>query len=119
MAGSISSRVAPDKATDFFTEENVEPLLTKDGATVATSVNSDEPYLGTEGSVVNATAAKPTNAQVLKSVVAFMVSLLGAAASVAAFILKPDLLVFVAGGICVMNFPIVTYKEKKLMFLPS
>lgn len=119
MAGSNSSRLAPDKVTTFFAEENLEPLLTKDGATVATSVNSDEPYSGTEGSVVNASAAKPTNAQVLKSVVAFMVSVLGATASVAAFILKPDMLVYIAGGVCLMNFPIVTYKEKKLMFLPS
>mmetsp|Transcript_22657 Transcript_22657/g.40885 ORF Transcript_22657/g.40885 Transcript_22657/m.40885 type:complete len:287 (+) Transcript_22657:2-862(+) len=55
----------------------------------------------------------------LKSVGALIVSAAGAIASIASFILVPHTLVYVAGCICLMNFPIVAYKEKKLLFLPS
>lgn len=116
MAGSIRSRVAPDKANKFFTEETTTPLLGKDGGTVATSVTSDERYSGMEG---DDSIAKPTNVQVLKSVAALFVSAAGAAASLTCFIFEPAIMVYIAGGICLMNFPLVAYKEKKIMFLPS
>eukprot|EP00584_Thalassiosira_punctigera_P006303 CAMPEP_0172530492 /NCGR_PEP_ID=MMETSP1067-20121228/4213_1 /TAXON_ID=265564 ORGANISM="Thalassiosira punctigera, Strain Tpunct2005C2" /NCGR_SAMPLE_ID=MMETSP1067 /ASSEMBLY_ACC=CAM_ASM_000444 /LENGTH=330 /DNA_ID=CAMNT_0013314711 /DNA_START=149 /DNA_END=1141 /DNA_ORIENTATION=+ len=118
MAGSISNQIVPDKASAFFADETISPLLSKDGATAATSVISDERELGTKGSD-DVAIAKPTNAQKLKSVVALLVSVAGAAASIASFLVATTIIVYVAGCICLMNLPIVTYREKKILFLPS
>lgn len=83
--------------------------------TVATSVISDD-----QGSMdSNAKAAKPTGTQIMKSVMALLVSAAGAAASVWSVMFVPVIIVYVAGGLCMMNFPIVTYKEMKILLLPS
>lgn len=91
------------------------PLLGKDGATVATSVNSDEREEGTS----NGSSGKPANGQLLKSMTVLLVAAGGAAAYIASFILHRAIIVYVAGVIGIMNFPLVTYKERKLLRLPS
>lgn len=135
MGGPNSSRISPDLDKEasnnnniFFSDETAitSPLLNKDGgSTTATATNSsDERHTSSPGSAAVVdndfdTTKRPTNAQMLKSVGALLVSAGGALASIASFILVPHIIVYVAGGICLMNFPIVAYKEKKILFLPS
>lgn len=109
--------MAPDK-TGSFSDEITSPLINKDGETVATSVDSDAREPGMKASA-NISAAKPTAAQIMKSMVALLVATAGALASVAAFLQVPAIIVYVAGGICLLNFPIVTCKERKILLLPS
>lgn len=104
-----------------FADDFISPLLPSketEGGTVATSVNSDEQR---EYGSTDIVSIKPTVGQVFKSLVAILVAVGGAAASISSFILVPTpaIMVYVAGGICLMNLPIVIYKERKILFLPS
>eukprot|EP00581_Thalassiosira_minuscula_P005595 CAMPEP_0183738978 /NCGR_PEP_ID=MMETSP0737-20130205/55912_1 /TAXON_ID=385413 /ORGANISM="Thalassiosira miniscula, Strain CCMP1093" /LENGTH=329 /DNA_ID=CAMNT_0025973639 /DNA_START=78 /DNA_END=1067 /DNA_ORIENTATION=+ len=122
MAGPTRRRIAPDQTANrtsrFYDDEITSPLLVKDGGTVATSVGSDERVPGPEA-WADVAAAKPTAAQIVKSLTALLISAAGAAASVASFILSPAVIVYVAGSVCLLNLPMVTYKEIKLLLLPS
>ena len=98
-----------------FTDDIAWPLLSKDGATVATSINSDD-----RDQVVEVDGkTRPKASQIMKSVMAILVSAAGAVASIFTFILSPAVIVYVAGSICLMHFPMVTYKERRIVLLPS
>ena len=101
----------------IFADVMISPLLSKDGGTVATSVNSDEQEDGPSAN--NDMGTKPSAAQTFKSVMVVLLAVGGAAASVASFIVMPATMVYIAGGICIMNLPIVVCKERKILFLPS
>jgi len=116
MAGSRGGRIAAHKKSASYVDET--PLLSKDGATVATSVNSDEREAGVEGTD-DADSAKPTASQLFKSLTVLLVAAAGAAASIASILFYPAIIVYVAGGLCLLHFPTVTYKERKLLLLPS
>lgn len=120
MAGPfrLRGRIGADNVSTLFADETPLLSLSKDGATVATSVNSYDREQGMEGTVYG-TIVKPTAAQMLKSMTALLVSAAGAVASITSFIFAPAIIVYVAGGICIMNFPMVSYKEKKILMLPS
>ena len=122
--------VSPSEYDNTITATNnskpTDPLLNnKDGAaTVATSVNSDEQrdVWSSYGSSSGGGAKKknkPTIGQILKSACAILITAASAVASILSFMVAPAIIVYVAGSICLMNFPMVTYKEKKLMMLPS
>lgn len=131
MAGSVrssrSGRVSPgssknNKSGAFGDGEMASPLLggaskqDRGGATVATSVNSDERERDASSYV---DPGKLTAMQMAKWATVLIVAGAGAAASLASFALSPAIIVYVAGGICLMNFPMVIYKENKILFLPS
>jgi hypothetical protein len=125
MAGSIRSRVAANKDSTSFADQT--PLLSsKDGWTVATSVNSSEHEPGVHG-MTEFYVAKPTAAQLFKSMLVFLVALAGVAVAITLFIslaianldLPMTSIVYVAGGLCLMNSPIVMYKEWKILVSPS
>ena len=97
-----------------FADDVVEPLLNKDAITVATVANSDTDSLDSEN-----IGYKPTNAQLFKAGVVFALSSAGVAASVASFILSPEIFVYIAGGICCLHFPFVVYRERKILKLPG
>ena len=121
MVGSISGRIAANSIRSTSSIDET-PLLSKQdgGATVATSVNSDERESVVNGTTDNKVATeKPTAGQLFKSVLALLVTAAGAAAWITAFIFHPAVAVYVAGSVCLMNFPIVVYKERKILFLPS
>lgn len=112
--------VAPgSKKAGVFVDEMSSPLLENkhDGATVATSVNSDE--RGQPDASPYADPGTLTASQIAKWAAAVTLSGAGAAASIAAFILSPAIIVYVAGAVCLMNVPLVILKENKLLFLPS
>ena len=112
MVGSVQPQPG------VFADEIIAPLLSKeDGGTVATSVNSDEQEDGPSAN--NGMGTKPSAAQAFKSVMVVLLAVGGAAASVASFIVMPATMVYIAGGICIMNLPIVVCKERKILFLPS
>ncbi|KAL7501053.1 hypothetical protein ACHAWT_009208 [Skeletonema menzelii] len=93
------------------------PLLGKDGAnTVATSVISDfrDSTITREPA-----AAKPTQSQLINLVAVGLVTTAAVAASISALVLVPAAITIVAGCICLLNSPIVMYKAKKLLVLPS
>ena len=91
------------------------PLLGKDGATVATSINSDEQ----DEATADGRNGKRKAGQLLKSMTVTLTAAGGAAAYIASFILYPAIIVYVAGVIGIMNFPLVAYKERKILRLPS
>ncbi len=62
---------------------------------------------------------KLTPTQILKQMTVVMITVGGAAASLAAFVVSPAVIVYVAGGICLFNTPIVLYKEHKISTIPS
>ena len=100
-------------------DEVVEPLLkndllNKDAITVATVANSDTDSLDSDN-----IRYKPTNAQLFKAGVVFALSSAGVAASVASFILSPEIFVYIAGAICCLHFPFVVYRERKILKLPG
>lgn len=100
-----------------------DPLLNKKdygGATVATSVNSDDERRDSE-SIDDSSGKenKPTTGQIIKSIFAILIAIASAGAAIVSFMLVPEIIVYVAGSLCLMNFPMVTYKEKKILFLPS
>lgn len=113
-AGISNAKVGPS-----FADET--PLLSKDGgATVATSVNSDDREQGSvEGIVAAGVVAKPTASQMMKSMTALLISAAGMAAAICSFIFAPAIIVYVAGSLCILNFPMVSYKERKILILPS
>ena len=103
-----------------------DPLLAKnnsykDAVTVATSINSDERnYSGSiDDSRGDVIINKPSTLQVLKSTFAILVAVASAAAAILSFMIAPEVIVYVAGSICLMNFPMVAYKEKRILILPS
>jgi len=106
-----------------LSSEASDPLLNKKdygGATVATSVNSDERR--DSDSIDDSSVKdnnKPTTGQVIKSTFAILIAIASACAAIVSFMLVPEIIVYVAGSLCLMNFPMVTYKEKKILFLPS
>lgn len=97
-----------------FADDVVEPLLNKDAITVATVANSDTESLDSDN-----VRYKPTNAQLFRAGVVLAVSSAGVAASVASFILSPEIFVYIAGGICCLHFPFVVYRERKILKLPG
>ena len=120
--------VSDNTITTADNSKPTDPLLTnKDGAaTVATSVNSDEQRdlwssygSSSGGGAKKKKKNKPTIGQIFKSTCAILITAAGAVASILSFMVAPAIIVYVAGSICLMNFPMVTYKEKKLMMLPS
>ena len=127
MAGSISSRVIANKASTNFGDRT--PLLSsKDGWTVATqSVNSYEHEPGTHGTI-EFDVAKPAAAQLFKSILVFVVAAAGVAAAITLFMSlsfitlnfeMAIIIAYVAGSLCLMNSPIVMYKEWRILFSPS
>lgn len=62
---------------------------------------------------------KLTPMQIMKHMAVVMVAVGGAAASLATFAVSPAMVVYVAGGICILNTPIVVYKEHMISTLPS
>lgn len=112
MAGR--RRVAADP-TGSFPDDITSPLMGKDGATVATSVDSDD----RDSAAGDPTSARPTALQIAKAFAALVVAAAGAATSIASIIFVPEIIVYIAGGICVAHFPFVTYRERKLLSLSS
>ena len=125
MAGSIRSRVAANKASTSFADQT--PLLSsKDGWTVAATVNSSEHELGVQ-ETIEFYVAKPTAAQLFKSMLVFLVAVAGVAVAITLFIsiaitnldLPMTSIVYVAGGLCMINSPVVMYREWKILLSPS
>ena len=107
-----------------LSSEASDPLLNKKdygGATVATSINSDDERRDSESIDYSSVKDnnKPTIGQVIKSTFAILIAIASACAAIISFMLVPEIIVYVAGSLCLMNFPMVTYKEKKILFLPS
>ena len=107
-----------------LSSEASDPLLNKKdshygGATVATSVNSDDRRDSESIEDSSGKENKPTTGQVIKSTFAILIAIASACAAIVSFMLVPEIIVYVAGSLCLMNFPMVTYKEKKILFLPS
>ena len=93
------------------------PLLGKDGAnTVATSIVSD---LRDSTTTRESAVVKPTQSQLINLVAVGLVTTAGVAASISALILVPAAITIVTGCICLLNSPLVMYKAKKLLVLPS
>ena len=126
MVGSISSRVNANRASTSFADQT--PLLSsKDGWTVATSVNTYEHEPVTHGTI-EFDVAKPAAAQLFKSILVFFVAAAGAATAITLFFSLyfitlsfevAIVIAYVAGSVCLMNSPIVMYKEWKILFSPS
>lgn len=128
MVGSINSRVNAKKSCTSFADQT--PLLSsKDGWTVATatSVNTYEHEPGAHRTI-EFDVAKPAAAQLFKFILVFVVAAAGAAAAITLFIslsvITPSfemaiIIAYVAGSLCLMNSPIVMYKEWKILFTPS
>ena len=114
MTGLFGSKVAAHavaKSNPLSDDDIKSPLLSKEvDETVATSIYSDS-------SVVK--PSRPTREQILAATLVGVVVTAGAAASIVAFIAVPEIIVYVACGICLFNCPVVLYKQKKMMVLPS
>lgn len=93
------------------TDELSSPLLSKEvDGTVTSSIYSDT------GDKIT---PKLTTEQVLHSAVVASCVTAGAVSSIVSFIMYPAIIVYVAGGICLLNCPIVLYNQKKMMTLDS
>ena len=117
MARSLTGRIRGPKTAPFPAGEITSPLIGKDAQTVATSPESDVDKDSTAGG--DAAAAKLTAEQIAKSLVMMLVAAAGAAASIISFIQVPEVIVYIMGSICIAHFPVVTYKERKLLRLPG
>ena len=125
MASSFSSRVAANNAGASFADRT--PLLgNKDGWTVATSMNFEEHEQAVHRTI-DLDVAKPTAAQIFKSILVFFVAVAGATVAITLFTslvisnheLQMTIIVCVSGGLCLLNSPIVAYMEWKILFPPS
>ena len=97
--------------TNAVADDIVSPLLGKEvDGTVATSVCSD--------SCNPRTIARPTASQALTAAVVAAIVAAGAGASIVSFLLCPVIIVYVAGGVCLFNCPVVIYYQKKIILLP-
>lgn len=93
------------------------PLLGKDGAnTEATSVISD---FRDSTTTIGSAAVKPTQSQLINLVAVGLVTTAALAASISALVLVSAPITIVTACICLLNSPMVMYKAKKLLVLPS
>lgn len=109
---SFFSRTTPGAASaETSADELISPLLSKDAdcTVVSSCVYSDT---GDE-------ITKLTTGQVLQSAVVASCVTAGAVTSIVSFIMYPAIIVYVAGGICLMNCPIVLYNQRQMMALDS
>jgi hypothetical protein len=91
-------------------DELVLPLLSKEAdETVASSVYSD--------SSNDKITPKPTTGQLVTAAVVAVFATAGAVSSVVSFIMYPAIVLYVSGGVCLFNCPIVIYNQRKLMVL--
>jgi len=104
-------------AASIYDDSIKSPLLgSKDGATTATSVMTDD---HDTTSTREAAALKPTKAQLIHLSLIGSATTAAVAATVSAFILVPNVvIVYIAGCICLLISPIVMYKARKLLALP-
>lgn len=110
---SFFSRTTPGAASaETSADELISPLLSKDAdyTVVSSCVYSDT---GDE------ITPKLTTGQVLQSAVVASCVTAGAVTSIVSFIMYPAIIVYVAGGICLMNCPIVLYNQRKMMALDT
>lgn len=110
--------IVDDGLTEPSIYGNMEaPLLDKDGAnTVATSIISDSRG---NTSPREPTAVKLTESQLVHLVAVGLVTTAAVAASISLIILAQAAITIVAGCFCLLNSPMVMYKAKKLLVLPS
>lgn len=110
--------IVDDGLTEPSIYGNMEaPLLDKDGAnTVATSIISDSRG---NTSPREPTAVKLTESQLIHLVAVGLVTTAAVAASISLIILVQAAITIVAGCFCLLNSPMVMYKAKKLLVLPS
>lgn len=106
-------------AASIYDDSIKKPLLgSKDGATTATSVMTDD-HDTTTTATRDAAALKPTKAQLIHLSLIGSATTAAVAATVSAFILVPNVVaVYIAGCICLLVSPIVMYKARKLLALP-
>jgi len=62
---------------------------------------------------------KLTPMQIIKHMTVVMAAVGGAAAFLATFAVSPAIIVYAAGGICILNTPMVVYKEHKISTIPT
>eukprot|EP01082_Thalassiosira_pseudonana_P003675 g2863.t1 g2863 contig12:940887-942046(+) len=112
MSAHIASSYANSRANDL-----VAPLLKKGGGgtdTVATTTSDAQ-----QNSIISEPTIKPTATTILRATTVALVSAAGVASSIAAFLVSPAIIVYVAGGMCLANVPVVLYKERKMALLPA
>lgn len=96
------------KRVMFKTNELEEPLLSKQSdVTEASSAYSYSNH--------DEITPKPTTGQLLTAAAVASCVTAGAASSIASFIMYPAVIVYIAGGICLFNCPIVIYNQRKMM----
>jgi len=106
---SMAARSASKKA-----EGMLQPLLSDDeDASTATSGSSSS------SESTEFEKFKPTIMQRVRQAVVNVCLLGGAGGSVAAMVLAPAIMVFIAGGICIANVPYAIYKERELTKIPT
>ena len=109
--GFFSRTTSGAASAETSADELISPLLSKDAdcTVVSSCVYSDT---GDE-------ITKLTTGQVLQSAVVASCVTAGAVTSIVSFIMYPAIIVYVAGGICLMNCPIVLYNQRQMMALDS
>ena len=126
IAANRTNELADDLISPLLVEEGVRspeqhsPTCRKNWSTASVSnVSCEIGESKGEGRMAEGEYIKPTPLQMLKAGVVVLGSAAGAASSIVSFILSPAIIVYVAGGICLLNSPVVVYMEKKLFSLPS
>lgn len=97
--------------TDDGPKKLQEPLLKPSDDTEASSAYSD-----TNSHEIT---PKPTAGQLLTAAAVTSVVAVGCASSIVSFLLYPVVIVYVAGGVCLFNSPIVIYNQRKMMVLTA
>ena len=128
MASQKATTFADDIITPLLSEEKVNAhkkkysqLQNANRATTESTMSDDLSIGGPEGEdeLNDDKAPRLTPTQVLKHMAVVLVTGAGAAASVSSFLFSPAILVYVAGGFCLLNTPMVLLKEWKISKIPS
>jgi len=103
VAEQMAARAASQRAEELLT-----PLMSDDDS----SSEGDD-------STSTFEAAKQTPLQKLKTVAVYVLLGGGIAASAASFVVSPSTVVFIAGGIAIVNAPYSAFKEMKMSKIPT
>lgn len=109
FANKMAAKAASKKA-----EGMLAPLLSDDESSTGSADSDADSNASSTVSVV-----KQSPMQKLKSLVVYVGLGGGVAASAAAMVLAPMVMIFVMGGVCIANVPYAVFKERQMGKIPS